>query len=397
MRVTATTQLQLFWRDSFVHKDFRSGVSLHSHTMYSEESLGMVPRYTAGVPYLGDAIRRQQAEYSRNKGRDFDFGRAFWTPPLAARQAYRLEEKQIQRRLQLPGLISITDHDDIRAGLLLRVLDRFRHAPVSTEWTIPFGTTFFHLGVHNLPAGEANGIMEVLEQFTANPEEAKLEGVLEMLNSYPDVLLVLNHPLWDEKGIGIQNHEQVLTRLLKNYGRHFHALELNGLRSWQENKGVLVLGRETGLPLVSGGDRHGREPNAILNLSRGATLVEFVHEVRYRGFSHVVFMPQYHEPLKLRILQTMVDIVREYPESLEGRRTWAERVFYRDPSTNNAIPLAAIWGDGGPAVVRHFIMAMRLLELRSVRSVLRLALDDRSKVWQGAGFPALEADREAAV
>ena len=158
MAVTARTSLQFFWQNAEVPTDMRSGVSLHSHTMYSEESLGMVPHYTARVPYLGGAIRRQESEYGRAKGRAFNFADAFWTPPLAPRQAYRLEEKQIQRRLQLPALVSLTDHDDIRAGATLRVMDRFAKVPVSTEWTIPYGSTFFHLGVHNLPPADAAAI-----------------------------------------------------------------------------------------------------------------------------------------------------------------------------------------------------------------------------------------------
>ncbi len=83
MPVTAENTFQFFWRDHSVPGRFRSGVSLHSHTMFSEESLDMVPRYTAKVPYLGQAIRRQQAEYQATKGRTLDFNNAFWTPPLS--------------------------------------------------------------------------------------------------------------------------------------------------------------------------------------------------------------------------------------------------------------------------------------------------------------------------
>ncbi len=397
MAVTATTKLQFFWRDGSVAKDFRTGVSLHSHTMYSEESLDMVPRYTGKVPCLGAAICRQQAEYGRRTGCKLDFSDAFWTPPFAPRQAFRIEEKQIQRRLQLPALISLTDHDDIRAGMLLRVMERFRSAPVSTEWTLPFGPTFFHLGIHNLPAGEASGIMERLRAFTADPREEELSALLGMLDAYPDVLLVLNHPLWDEKGIGIANHGQVLGSLLERHGRYFHALELNGLRSWQENKDVIRLGQQTGLPLVGGGDRHGREANAILNLSCADNLADFIHETRRRRRTHVVFMPTYAEPLKVRILQTMVDVVREYPENLEGRRRWADRVFYRDASACAPVPVSAVWKDGGPKVVKQFVAAMRLLESRTARSLLRIALEDRAKSSQSAFFAALEVEREQAV
>jgi hypothetical protein len=385
---TATTTFQFFWKNRAIHKGFRAGVSLHSHTMYSEESLEMIPRYTAKVPYLGSAIRRQQKESVRSQGVGLDFGRAFWTPPLAPRQAHRLEEKQIQSQFQLPGIISLTDHDDSRAGTALQVLERFRGTPVSSEWTIPFGPTFFHLGVHNIPAADRVAIMEQLSLFTDDPLEHRLGELLNMLNSYSNILLVLNHPLWDEKGIGIQRHAQVLGRLLERHGRSFHALELNGLRSWHENQQVIWLGRQGDLPLISGGDRHGLEPNAILNLSQADNIADFVAEVRYRRTSHVVFMPQYHEPLKLRILQTMVDVVRDYPEAFEGRRTWADRVFFKGPDEAEPLPMRTVWKDGGPKIVHRFITAMRLLEWRGVRSALRLCLHDRHSVW---------SDLEAAI
>ncbi len=350
--------------------------------MYSEESLDMVPRYTGHIPFLGAAIRRQEAEYHQKTNQPFDFSHAFWTPPLAPRQAFRLEEKQIQRKFHLPALVSLSDHDDIRAGTNLHLLERFAKSPISTEWTIPFAGTFFHLGVHNMPAALAAGIMDELSRFTAEPLEEKLPQLLEMLNAHPGILLVLNHPLWDEKRVGLALHRQILYRLLERHAHWFHALELNGLRGWKENHQVIALGRKTGLPLVAGGDRHGREPNAILNLSRADNFVELAQEIRRERVTHVVFMPQYHEPLRLRILQTMVDVVRDYPENFVGRRTWADRVFYRNPETQLTIPVADIWKDGGPKVVKQFVASMRLLEWRGVRSALRLALHDRSaRIW----------------
>ena len=382
------TPIQFLWRDRGISNEFQAGVSLHSHTMYSEESLAMVPHYTAKVPYLGAAIRRHAQQYHLAKSDHLDFGRAFWTPPLTPRQAHRLEEKQIQNAFSLPGFVSLTDHDDIRAGSHLQLLERFCHAPVSTEWTVPFGPTYFHFGVHNMPAAKATGIMKELKAFTARPEEGKLGALFSMLNVYPDLLLVLNHPLWDEKKIGVSEHAQVLGRLVERHGQSIHALELNGLRSWDENRQVIWLGRQTGLPMVGGGDRHGLEPNAIVNLTHGRSLVEFIHEVRYAGFSHTVFMPQYHEPLKLRVLQTMVDVVRDYPDNFEGRRLWSDRVFFRPSEHAEPVPLGSIWKMGGPAVVRRFIGVMRLIERRSVRSALRIALNDRASVW---------SDQEVAV
>ncbi|MGA8025603.1 MAG: hypothetical protein WB992_00540 [Bryobacteraceae bacterium] len=349
MAVTAFTELQFFWQKRSVHSDFRAGVSLHSHTMYSEENLNVVPRWIIGAVSVSHAVGRGVSPDLRN---------AFWTPPLNPRQAYRLEEKQIHTQFQLPALVSLTDHDNVRAGSRLRVLDRFHLAPISTEWTIPFGPTFFHLGVHNIPPENAGAIIEQLNSFTADPEHSALPALLDMLNFHPNLLLVLNHPLWDEKGIGQSAHQEALRCLLQSQGLRLHALELNGLRSWQENDRVLKLAQEVNLPVVAGGDRHGLEPNAILNLSRSLTLAEFVEEIRYRRFSHVVFMPQYRQPRKLRILRMIVDILRDYKD-LEDRRSWTDRVFGRDPVTGAAISFASLSARHAAAEIREYLVRDR--------------------------------------
>ena len=72
------TKLHLLWRDDTQRKRFRTGVSLHSHTLHSEESLAFVPRYTAGLPVVGWAIRQQEKRCLALTGRPLDFSRAFW-------------------------------------------------------------------------------------------------------------------------------------------------------------------------------------------------------------------------------------------------------------------------------------------------------------------------------
>src|SRR5438045_200985 len=138
MRVACTSEFQFFWRDTSIRKDFRTGVSLHSHTMYSEESLEMISRYTARVPCLGSEMRRLEAQKERvaknsevsqksDRGpvRSIASHRAVWTPPLSPPQAYCIEEHQIERQFQIPALVSITDHDDIQAGQVLHGSNRF--------------------------------------------------------------------------------------------------------------------------------------------------------------------------------------------------------------------------------------------------------------------------------
>jgi hypothetical protein len=133
------------------------------------------------------------------------------------------------------------------------------------------------------------------------------------------------------------------------------------------------LGTATGRPVVSGGDRHGCEPNAILNLTGASSFEEFAQEVR-AGLSHVVFMPQYRESVNWRTMQTVVDILRDYPANIEGRRTWPQRVYYRQPNSE-PVPLSAIWPNGnGPRIFTAVTYAVRVAQWRGIRSAMKTVL-----------------------
>ena len=56
------SKLHFFWRDRTVRQRFRGGVSLHSHTLHSEESLAFIPRYTGKLPLIGDAIASRKRD-----------------------------------------------------------------------------------------------------------------------------------------------------------------------------------------------------------------------------------------------------------------------------------------------------------------------------------------------
>ncbi|MBC7928468.1 MAG: hypothetical protein H7039_22730, partial [Bryobacteraceae bacterium] len=294
---------QFLWHDRSVAKKFRSAVSLHSHTQHSRELLDFIPRYSKKVPVLSQAVRTQQEKYQKHYGKPMDFRRAWWTPPVTARQAFDLEREQIERDLGLDAMVSLSDHDSIEAGTLLQVLRESNPIPVSVEWTVPYGESFFHIGVHNIPAQWAPQVMERLAAYTADPAETRLSDLFCLLHGFPSTLIVFNHPLWDEPGIGEGLHAAMVERFLGAYKEWIHALELNGLRSWKENRGVVQLAKRWKLPIISGGDRHACEPNALVNLTNAATFCEFVSEVRNDGQSKVLFMNQYNEPLRLRLMQ----------------------------------------------------------------------------------------------
>ncbi|WP_321475459.1 hypothetical protein [uncultured Paludibaculum sp.] len=291
---------------------FRAAVSLHSHTTHSMERL--------------DHVRSIAAL----------FRGLWWTPPLAPAPALRLERGQIEG-LGLRPLVSITDHDNIDAPLLLRAQDGSRDMPVSVEWTVPWGSTFFHLGLHNLPPRRATDRMRVLAGFTAQPNAADLPGILDWLAEDPSVLIVFNHPLWDEKGLAPGEHERAAREFLRLHRPWIHALELNGLRPWSDNRRVLRWARESSLPAVAGGDRHGCEPNVLLNVTNACTFHEFVEEVRDEGLSRVLAMPAYRQPRGRRIT---ADVLSVFSRQADGSR-WTDRVLVQRQGT--LVSLRELW------------------------------------------------------
>ena len=309
-----------------------------------------------------------------------DYARSYWTPPLTPRLAFELERRQIEDKLQLPGMVSLTDHDDIKAPMLLRSLETARPIPVSVEWTVPFGATSFHLGIHYLPSATGTQWMERMEAFTAVPiaerPAAMLTGMLAELDEIPGVLIVFNHPMWDLYRIGMEKHVFLVNDFLAVNGQFCHAVELNGLRHWDENHAVATLASQWNQLLISGGDRHGIEPNANVNLTRATSFTEFVYEVRRERDSHVLFMPQYAEPWKHRILNSTLAAIRNYPDFPDGSQRWDERVYH--PDANGDIrPLAEIWNDHqAPAYLGAIISAVRLMGAAPVSSGLRLAWND---------------------
>lgn len=366
------SRLHLHWeKDSAAA--FSTAVSLHSHTLHSHESMEFVRLGTKDIPWLRGAIHKQELKYREVKGRDLDLRRAWWTPPLSAGHAWALEKNQIEMTLGKTALVSLTDHDNIEASSQLLLLEKTADCPVSVEWTIPFRKTFFHIGVHNIPADTASSRMREMHQLTANPDEARAAELLEALGQPKESLIVFNHPMWDENHVGADTHVAHVDAFLSQCRPFLHAIELNGLRPWKENRKAAQLAASLSLPVISGGDRHGREPNACLNLTNATTFGEFAEEVRRDGWSDVLFMPQYRDSLRFRVLENLCDIIADDPNHGMGWVRWSDRVFY---VTDEGIvkSMTEFWGPRIPAVVNRFVDLMSFMKNRNVRAALRMAL-----------------------
>ena len=350
------------WRNPQSLKQYRTGVCLHGHTMHSEECLSFLPRYLHHVPGVSQIVSR----YERGP-RPVDFARAFWTPPLSPASALNVERQQIDD-LGLRAIVSLTDHDNIEAGMSLQVASDPNDVPVSVEWTVPYEMSIFHLGIHNLPPQAARDWMALMAAYTAAPEEALLPGILSECAKIPDALVVLNHPFWLEEGVDADDHRRALDRILRDCIDWLHAFELNGTRRWNENAAVIKLAKAHGRPLISGGDRHACEPSACLNLTNAQSFPEFVTEIR-SGQSSLLFLRHYQEPMATRILEASWDILRPYPE-YPGRERWTDRFFYRSPQ-GRVRPLSTVWQDRVPWMLRGATSMLQFFATSPLRLALR--------------------------
>ena len=379
-----SANLSYLWRDKDAAKGFRTGVSLHSHTNQSQETLDFLANFGNQYPVMRPVLARIERRAEQVHGLRIDYAASYWTPPMTPKLAFDLETRQIEN-LDLAAMVSLSDHDNIKAPMLLRTVASARQIPVSVEWSAPYGEQSFHLGVHNLPSARAAEWMQTLAGYTANPSDRRLTEILQALDEEPNVLVVFNHPMWDLYLIGQERHQFLVNEFLQKNGNYLHALELNGLRHWDENRSVRRLAEMWNMVLISGGDRHGVEPNANINLTNATSFTEFVHEIRRQRKSHVLFMPQYAEPWKYRLLQSTIDAVRHYPEFPQGSRTWDERVYH--PDSNGVMrPLSELWpGGSAPRSMSGVIGLVQLMGRGLVSGGLRMAWSDAQQLRLALG------------
>src|SRR5882724_8476877 len=54
------SKVHFIWKDPGAPREFRTGVSLHGHTLHAQECLSFLPRYLHRVPVLSAVVRRYQ-------------------------------------------------------------------------------------------------------------------------------------------------------------------------------------------------------------------------------------------------------------------------------------------------------------------------------------------------
>lgn len=358
----------------------KTGVSLHCHTEHSKEMLDFVPHYAEKFPIISYFWKKERDKYQEEQGKGIDFSTAYWSPPLTPHDVYRIEKEQINGA-GLEAIVSLSDHDSIDGNLMVNEHTENSKAPISLEWTVPFEYGFFHVGVHNLPKETAVDITKTLLDYTFTEENHGVERLNElfaMLSEMRGVLVILNHPLWDIEMVGKERHEVLLKNFIREHGRWIHAFEINGFRSWSENKAVIEMAEALGIPIATGGDRHGCKPNTVINLTSSRTFEEFAEEIRVDKRSEVVLMPEYRQPLHSRQLQSFSEILKLYPEFPEGRQKWFDRVHFDTGDGHGLRQLSVHWKRGGPTWLRWAIWTLGVLgspRMRPIFSVTRKRID----------------------
>lgn len=368
------TRLHILHKPKNLSENAKTGVSLHCHTENSKEMLDFVPHYAAKIPIISYFWNKEREKYIAREGKGIDFSSGFWSPPLTPREVYNFEKEQINNA-GLEAIASLSDHDSIDANLQINEHTDNAKAPISLEWTVPFEYGFFHVGVHNLPKERAVELTKTLLDYTFNKENhstEKLNEVFSMLNENPEILIVLNHPIWDIEIVGKEKHAVLLKNFLKEHGKWIHALEVNGFRRWSENKAVIEMAEALGYPIVTGGDRHGCKPNTVINLTNSKTFSEFTEEIRVDKRSEIVFMPEYRQPLQSRQLQSFAEILKHYPEFPEGRKRWFDRVHFDIGDGYGVRPLSVHWEYGGPLWLQWAVWTLGVMGSPKMRPLFSL-------------------------
>ena len=70
------------WREPKAAKGFEAGVSLHSHTNQSHETLDFIADLSTDWGFLQPVLRWLEDRCSRTSGIRPDYARSYWTPPL---------------------------------------------------------------------------------------------------------------------------------------------------------------------------------------------------------------------------------------------------------------------------------------------------------------------------
>jgi predicted metal-dependent phosphoesterase TrpH len=285
-------------------REFGYAVSLHNHSCHSVEklaALNQVVKLTFMRPLSG--ILR--SSFGLGHVSDLNYAEITFNPPYTPEDVYQIEAAAAAQWGYDGVHLAITDHDEFAGSLALLSSrpDLNGRIALSEELSLWFQGHLFHLGVSHLPE---SAVEETHTRMQAAARAGRYDELFETLAA-SGCLVVLNHPL-----IAWAGEEKIpVTDLLSRYGWAIHALEVNGMRTREENDRVLELALQWGKPVVGGGDSHLLVASSILSLSQARTFADFVAEVK-DGHAVPFVTPDYFAPLKWKLFLRVLFFISRY-------------------------------------------------------------------------------------
>jgi predicted metal-dependent phosphoesterase TrpH len=286
-------------------REYGYAVSLHNHSCHSVERLAAL-NHVVKKAFMRPLSGIVQRSFGLGSVSNLNYGEITFNPPYSPEDVYHMEAAAAAKWGFHDVHLAITDHDEFAGSLaLLRARpDLNGRIAVSEELSLWFHGHLFHLGVSHMPE---SGVDETHAQIQAAAQGGRYDELFETLAA-SGCLVILNHPLvaWKPGADAIP-----VTELLSRYGWAIHALEVNGMRSREENDGVLELARHWRKPVVGGGDSHLLVASSVISLSRAATFKDFVAEVK-DGHAVPFVTPEYFAPLKWKLTLRVLFFISRY-------------------------------------------------------------------------------------
>lgn len=286
-------------------REFGYAVSLHNHSCHSVENLASL-NHVVKLPFMRPLAGVLQRAFGLSDVSGLNYADIIFNPPYTPEDVFQMESAAVAP-LGFNGVhLAITDHDEFAGSLDLvrRRPDLGGRVAISEEVSVWYQGHLFHLGVSGLPE---QGIEETHNRIQSAARAGRYDELFETLAD-SGCLVVLNHPLvfW-----GPGTPKVPVADILARYGWAIHALEINGMRSREENDRVLELARQWRKPLVGGGDSHLLVPGSILCVSQAASFRGFIAEVK-EGRSVPLVKREYFAPLRWKLFLRVLYFMSRY-------------------------------------------------------------------------------------
>jgi predicted metal-dependent phosphoesterase TrpH len=286
-------------------REYGYAVSLHNHSCHSVERLAAL-NHVVKKAFMRPLSGIVQRSFGLGGVSNLNYGEITFNPPYSPEDVYHMEATAAAK-WGFDGVhLAITDHDEFAGNVALRRArpDLNGSVAISEELSLWFEGHLFHLGVCYLPENQAEATHA---QIQAAAKGRRYDELFETLAA-SGCLVILNHPLvaWKPGAPAIP-----VAELLSRYGWAIHALEVNGMRTREENDSVLELAQHWRKPVVGGGDSHLLVPSSVISVSRAATFKDFVAEVK-DGHAVPFVTPQYFAPLNWKLTLRVLFFISRY-------------------------------------------------------------------------------------